>query len=294
MIYFFSHEKKGWKMETISVEQIVVDEQFEDRFADQELLDSINENGVLTPLTLYRNKDVHVVLEGHRRLDAIKRLGIEDVPYILVPAPESAQEAKSFQVIVNRHRKDMKPTHVADAIMDLKESGVKQKEIARRFRLRESEVSTYLTLARGHVKIRSAVNLGRLTLSAAEPLLTKSMEIQEELADAAIGAKTVRKVRALIKTQAFQADVEAQQGDLDTDIDPLDYLLLDEVTRMTENLDPLLKQGFTSPAIAEQILMNTNKLRVGTDQLERMAVAVLSGSTFERVEKAEEEEKLVF
>lgn len=276
-------------MDIISVERLVVEEQFEDRFADQELLDSIQENGLLTPLTVYESKDFYVVLEGHRRFDAIKRLGIEEVQVTLVPAPESAQEAKSFQVIVNRHRKDMMPTHVADAIMTLKEADVKQKEIARRFRLRESEVSTYLTLARGHEKIRDAVNAGRLTLSAAEPLLTKPMEIQEALADAAIGAKTVRKVRALIKTQAFQADVEAQQGDLDTDIDPLDYLTLDEITRMDESLEILTKQGFSSPAIAEQIILHTNKIVSNAGQLERMAVSIISGDIPEKIEVATEE-----
>ncbi|HEC65127.1 MAG TPA: ParB/RepB/Spo0J family partition protein [bacterium] len=286
-------------MDIISVERLIVEEQFEDRFADQELLDSIHENGLLTPLTVYESKDFYVVLEGHRRFDAIKRLGIEEVQVTLVPAPESAQEAKSFQVIVNRHRKDMMPTHVADAIMTLKEADVKQKEIARRFRLRESEVSTYLTLARGHKKIRDAVNAGRLTLSAAEPLLTKPMEIQEALADAAIGAKTVRKVRALIKTQAFQADVEAQQGDLDADIDPLDYLTLDEITRMDESLEMLIQQGFTSPAIAEQIILHTNKIVSNARQLERMAVSIIGGVSFEEIEENTQElatnlDRLVF
>ena len=193
----------------------------------------------------------------------------------------------------------MMPTHVADAIMTLKEADVKQKEIARRFRLRESEVSTYLTLARGHKKIRDAVNAGRLTLSAAEPLLTKPMEIQEALADAAIGAKTVRKVRALIKTQAFQADVEAQQGDLDADIDPLDYLTLDEITRMDESLEMLIQQGFTSPAIAEQIILHTNKIVSNARQLERMAVSIIGGVSFEEIEENTQElatnlDRLVF
>lgn len=265
-------------MQTVRIEQIVVEEQFEDRFADQELQESIEENGLLNPLSVYPVKDVYVILDGHRRFDALKRLGVEEVQIVISPTPKDAQEAKSFQVIVNRHRKSMMPTHVADAIMSLKESDVKQKDIARRFRLRESEVSTYLTLARGHEKIRNAVNSGHLSLSAAEPLLTKSLEIQEDLADAVIGAKTVRKVRALIKTHEFQADVEAQQGDLDADIDPLDYLTLDETIRTAETLEMLVKQGFTSPAIAEQIILHTKKIRLDVAKLERLAVDIISGA----------------
>ena len=266
---------------TLLLERLMIDEQFEGRTADQELIDSIDENGILEPLLVYYSNeyDRYVILDGTRRYDAALHLELFEVPITQIAEPEDINEALAIQIIVNRNRKDMRLTHVADAIAGIKRNGDKQKDIAKRFGLSEAEVSTLLTLARGHEKLRKAIDQGKITLSAAEPLLTKSAEVQEELVDAAIGQRTVRKVRALIRAHQLESDTIATQGALDEDIDPLDYLALEEIRKIAGNIDLLQSQGITSIIIAEQLLEPLETIRRSTHKMLEQTVDMFSQPT---------------
>lgn len=268
-------------MTTVLLDRLMIDEQLESREADQELIDSIEENGIVDPLLVYFNEDHNLfsVLDGTRRYNAAVKLDLFEVPITQTDPPEDIDEALAIQLIVNRNRKDMKLTHVADAIAGIRKGGTKQKDIAKRFGLSEAEVSTLLTLARGHEKLRTAIDRGKITLSAAEPLLTKSMELQEELVNAAIGARTVRKVRAMLRAHQMQSDVVALRGELEEDIDPLDYLALEEIQKIVLSMSALQKQGVTSIIIAEQLLEPLDEIRRSTHKMLEQTVDMFTQPT---------------
>lgn len=251
-------------MITVPRDNLVVLDQLEGRTANPALIDSIKVNGILNPLKAYRYtfegppplgvpSRCYVVLDGHRRLNAADELGFEELPIDIMDKPENDTEARTIQVILNRNRKDVKPTHVASAIMAMKNNGKLQKDIAKRFGLSEPEVSMYLTLFRGHEKLKKAVNTGRISLSAIEPLLTRDLAIQEQLADAAIRQRTVRAVRALVKTHEMKTDITASKSQLEEDIDPLEYLALEEFEDIADTLRTISNMKIRSHTIAGQL-----------------------------------------
>jgi predicted transcriptional regulator len=143
---------------------------------------------------------------------------------------------------------------IADEILALKNSGSTQKEIANDFEMSEPEVSTYLTLARGNEKIKKAVGKGDISLSAVEPLLTKSLAVQAQLVDAALRQRTVRGVRAVVKTHEMKTDVTAPDSQLEEDIDPTEFLALEAVKHVVGLLETGLLLPIESVTIRRAML----------------------------------------
>lgn len=260
-------------------DNLIVLDQLEGRTANAALIDSIKVNGILNPLKVYRYtfegppplgvpSRCYVVLDGHRRLHAADELEYEELPIDIMDKPENDTEARTIQVILNRNRKDVKPTHVAGAIMAMKVKGIQQTDIAKRFGLSEPEVSMYLTLFRGHEKLKKAVNAGRISLSAIEPLLTKDIAVQEELADAAIRQRTVRAVRALVKTHEMKTDITAPKSQLEETIDPLEYLALEEFEGIVDSLRTISNMKIRSHTIAGQLAQTLQKIKEQVNILE--------------------------
>jgi ParB/RepB/Spo0J family partition protein len=272
-------------MITVPRDNITVLDQLEGRTANTALIDSIKVNGILNPLMVYPHtfegppplgipSRCYIVLDGHRRLDAADVLEYTELPIEITERPENDTEARTIQVILNRNRKDVKPTHVAGAIMAMKNKGKLQKDIAKRFGLSEPEVSMYLTLFRGHDKLKKAVNTGRISLSAIEPLLTKDLSVQEKLADAAIRQRTVRAVRALVKTHEMKTDITAPTSQLEEDIDPLEYLALEELEGVRDTLISLLATPIKSRTIAGQMIKVFSEIEEAIEQLADKEIGV--------------------
>ncbi len=253
-------------MMKVPLDNVVALDQLDGRDADQALIESIQENGIVNPLKVYRyilpghdgrtaEGKRYALLDGHRRLSAAQTLELEELPIEIMDKPADPEEARVTQVILNRGRKDIRPSHVAGSILMLKNSGKTQREIAKIFGMSEPEVSTYLSLQRGILKIKMAVNEGRISLSAVEPLLTKSIEVQEELADAAIRQRTVRAVRALVKTHEMRTDVTAPDSQLEEDIDPLEFLSLEAVKQVIDLLETAASLPIESVTIRRAMLL---------------------------------------
>lgn len=79
-----------------------------------ELKNSIQENGILQPLLI--DKD-NVLIAGHRRLQAAKELGLEDVPTQMIDVKNHDRVA-IIQLVENIQRKDLDPIEEANAYND--------------------------------------------------------------------------------------------------------------------------------------------------------------------------------
>lgn len=162
---------------------------------------------------------------------------------------------------------NMSVTQIADALLDLKDEGMLQNELSGKFELVESEVSSLLTLARGHEKIKEAVDKNEISISAVEPLLRKSLEVQEELFDEALKQHTVRKVRALVRSYEMNGSTEP--------IAIIDYLVVKKLGDILRDMRSLQKQAMTISG-AEQLLEPLEDLKQETSKMLTRVVDIVT------------------
>ena len=107
-----------------------------------ELADSIDKQGLINPITVQKREDgKYVVVAGHRRFEAIKRLGW---PHIECNIFDDLNEKEIIlaQIAENCQRKNMSASELVDVFEDLKERfNMNQGAIARRFGKSETWVS---------------------------------------------------------------------------------------------------------------------------------------------------------
>lgn len=111
----------------------------------RELCSSIEEFGVLNPLTVRLRSGRYELVAGERRLRAAKMAGLEDVPCILLDV--GLEEASLIALIENLQRKDLDFIEEANGINQLiRMFGLSQEEIARRIGKSQSAVANKLRL----------------------------------------------------------------------------------------------------------------------------------------------------
>ena len=107
-----------------------------------ELADSINRQGLINPITVMQvSGGKYRVIAGHRRLEAVKRLGL---PHIECQVLESMSEKDIVltQLAENVQRKNMSAQELVDVFEELKEKyHMKQNVIAKLFGKDDSWVS---------------------------------------------------------------------------------------------------------------------------------------------------------
>lgn len=76
-------------------------------FDDSELLYSIEKNGILNPLKIYKiNDDHNLIISGYRRFECIKKLKLNNIPCICYDSLSlTKKEAFKIALIDNHHRK---------------------------------------------------------------------------------------------------------------------------------------------------------------------------------------------
>ena len=107
-----------------------------------ELAESIDRQGLINPITVQKRDDgKYVVIAGHRRFEAIKRLGL---PHVECNIMEDLGEKDVIlaQIAENCQRKQMSAFELVETFEDMKKRfKMNQKEIAARFGKSETWVS---------------------------------------------------------------------------------------------------------------------------------------------------------
>lgn len=96
-----------------------------DAAEDKQLADSVRAHGVINPVTLREHptkKGRYLLTAGHRRLNAAKVAGLEEVP-ATVRDTESAETVELVQLVENIQRKDLEPVEEARGLKKLMDSG---------------------------------------------------------------------------------------------------------------------------------------------------------------------------
>jgi ParB/RepB/Spo0J family partition protein len=172
----------------------------------QEELDSLQESiadqGILVPLTVYKSKSGYVILDGERRWRCSLRLGLPRIPVIVQPEPTRFQNILMMFAIHNA-RKDWDPLPTAYKLRDL------ESEFANREGRNptEPELAQLASMARGEV--RRLKKLLSLPASYHDELMRElSKPRSQQTITVDLVLETTKGVEALSKRQVIKEEDE--------------------------------------------------------------------------------------
>ncbi|KKM21141.1 hypothetical protein LCGC14_1638380 [marine sediment metagenome] len=134
-----------------------------------ELVGSIRAEGLLQPVSLKRDGDGYVVVIGHRRLEAMKRLGWTKIPAIIVEGDEASLRSKTFAE--NFFSENLTPVELAVAITDEYETGrMSVERMAAAFGRTADWVRRQIALCGWPESVLEAIHSGGLSIAAGSNL----------------------------------------------------------------------------------------------------------------------------
>ncbi len=205
--------------EALSAREIIYDEAFE------ELVTSLEQQGLLQPIKVRRVDDGYVLVYGRRRLAAMRKLGWQYCTAIVEDIDE--QQAVFQSIVENLHRRDLSPLEEARMYHDLREQGYSVHKISRMISKSAEYVRARLSLlklpqevqqliqprqvrssaatAQGVLAINSAARIARVTRNDAE-----AIHIAHKFIDERLSAEAIRQFTALLR----KAEDEQQRQNL--------------------------------------------------------------------------------
>lgn len=226
----------------IPIDRILVESNIRQVEVDPELqalAASMAEHGQEVEVRVYRDRDFYILKSGHRRLAAAKLNGWTTIRAINEYAPEDEISLVLRQMLENENRQALSYMDKARIYSRLKSLGLSQRDIANKCGSTDADVSLALATLRAVPKLQKAIEDGTIAPSAVEPLLSQDQDVQEELADAAIAARTVRGVTALVKSHKLKKEAERMQSgtnDIPEDADPLELMAAQELEEAVQHL----------------------------------------------------------
>jgi len=185
-------------LRSVPIESIQTRPQVRERINEEEqiaLAVSIEHNGVLVPLLGHREESEIVLDDGHRRLDAAKRAGLDAVPMIVSDHAPSSAERIQFQLVANAHRVDLGITERARAIPKLmQETKWAALEISTKLGgPSPSTISKLLTLLVLPRPVQDLIDEGKLPMSSAYTIATVTDSAERErLVEEVLSGKMTR------------------------------------------------------------------------------------------------------
>ena len=142
-----------------------------DPVALEELAASINENGIVQPITVRKKDGKFELIAGERRLRAVKLINMRTIP-AYVMSVENDGSLLQLALIENIQREDLNPVDVALAYRELVEThGLTHGEIADRVGKDRSTVANFLRLLGLPDEIKESVRKGEISQGHARALL---------------------------------------------------------------------------------------------------------------------------
>jgi ParB family transcriptional regulator, chromosome partitioning protein len=176
---------------------------------DVEFVQSIRKHGVLQPVLAYALPEGsgYGLIAGHRRVDAVRSLGMDSLPAILLPGPPEPESRDVWTALENLQRKDLKPLEKAEQLQQLAARyNYTQKELAAMVGLSPAQVSHLLSLLSAPPEVKEAVNAGRLGVRNAREVVRLPEQSRREVLEM---AKRGIKLSAALKTAAAPAEEPA-------------------------------------------------------------------------------------
>ena len=146
----------------------------EQRFDDvddeiSELAGSIQRLGLLDPLCVVETGDGYLLIAGHRRMEACKRIGLEVVPCLVAVGDEATKREITFAE--NFFRKNLTPIEQAVAIAtEVKEKRMTVEQLAAGFRKTTEWIRRQIAICGWPEDVLEGIHTGKLSIAAAANL----------------------------------------------------------------------------------------------------------------------------
>lgn len=138
----------------------------------EDLINSIQEHGIIQPLIMTRRGSGYELIAGERRLRAARTLGLKTVPAIIRDANE--QQKLELALIENIQRQDLNAIEEAVAYRALiDEFNLTQEQVAKRVGKSRSNITNTLRLLELPEEILLALQEGKISKSHARTLLAE-------------------------------------------------------------------------------------------------------------------------
>ncbi|MBN2092732.1 ParB/RepB/Spo0J family partition protein [candidate division KSB1 bacterium] len=199
------------KRESSSIEQVAVanvkPNPFQPRHhfdpeALNELKNSIDEKGLIQPITVRRMEDkTFQLIAGERRLRAVQELGFEFIPAYILDI-KSDEDMLELSLIENIQREDLNPIEVALGFQRLlTECNLTQEEVAQKVGKERSTVTNFLRLLKLPTPIQDSLVSKELTMGHARALITiEDPDLQLNLWQKIVKNRlSVRQAESLVK-----------------------------------------------------------------------------------------------
>lgn len=111
----------------------------------RELANSIREVGLMTPLLVAEEGDHYILIAGHRRLTALRKLGWTEIPCVVRP-PMNDMDRTALMLIENTQRVNIDPIEKAKAFKRMVDQGLTQTQVAERVGVSDFTINQYISL----------------------------------------------------------------------------------------------------------------------------------------------------
>ncbi len=198
-----------------------------------ELTQSIRVNGVIQPITVFRESLNHYrIIAGERRWRAAELAGLKVIPALVRSGDQQAR--LEMALIENLQREDLNPIEIAMAFQQLgAEHGLTHEQIAERTGKERSTITNFLRLLRLSPYVRNELIGGTISVGHARALLNiPSDDMQARVCeDIAARQLSVRQTEALVKSLTISKNSSASQGVAEVPkVDPNVRAALDEMS----------------------------------------------------------------
>jgi ParB family chromosome partitioning protein len=165
----------------------------------QELVMSVEEHGIIQPITVRRTEDNKFqLITGERRLRAAEKAGLKRIPaYVREAGDENMLE---LALVENIQREDLDAIEVAISYQRLiEEFDLTQERLGERVGKKRATIANYLRLLNLPVEIQTGIREKRISMGHARALLSiEDKDIQMEVYDRILAEDlSVRKVESL-------------------------------------------------------------------------------------------------
>lgn len=205
-------ETEGGKIYSIEISQIQPNPNQPRKVFSEEsiikLADSIQQYGIIQPLTVKKSANGYELIAGERRLRACIELGLPRVPCIIINASE--EKSAELSIIENLLREDLNIFEQALAIETLIDTyGSTQEQVAKKLSTSQSFIANKLRLLRLGEKERDIILSNKLTERHARAVLRipnqeERIKILEKIAQDGLN---------VAKTEDFIENITRQTAD---------------------------------------------------------------------------------
>jgi len=180
-----------------------------------ELKNSIIENGVRIPLRGYKDGDIFVITDGHRRYKAVMKALSEGVDIARIPfisEKKKSLDERIFDIILSNDGKQLTPLELGETYKRLMACGYNFTEIAKKIGKTIKHVSDMVTVAGSSKEIKNLIN--EKTVSATLVSEVKNAIKNNDEAESIIKNKLREKLAASKKEGDEDQPIKVTKKDL--------------------------------------------------------------------------------